>query len=321
MRIANTLLPAALSVMTSIGCGPAAVESNRSDDSNRAVNVNGNANPLKTTVEKNADPEFSKSQKAKALEPRNAPVGMNPKGLEVAPELASNGVIKPKAKLAEMVAGGYRLPMDFSDLAEKLQNGELAELAEATKDYVFADIGASEDPFTSFTFEGGSVALASDSPKYRTLEKLASDFGGTKYDLTKSQDRKAVRTRLLRLVNPETKKTVEEVAAAYQKQFARPLLLGAATYSMDYQIDLNKVSATSFKVMGKDSLPPRLSGCVFFIERKHLTAEEQNFIIGKLAELERNEKLDALVIYGDQVGFYSFVYSDGRPPKVDPESE
>ncbi|MBK8151056.1 MAG: hypothetical protein IPK58_23355 [Acidobacteria bacterium] len=128
MRIANILLPAALSVMTSIGCGPAAVESNRSDDSNRAVNVNGNANPLKTTVEKNADPEFSKSQKAKALEPRNAPVGMNPKGLEVAPELASNGVIKPKAKLAEMVAGGYRLPMDFPTSPKNSKTANLRNL-------------------------------------------------------------------------------------------------------------------------------------------------------------------------------------------------
>ncbi len=321
MRIAKTLLPAALAVLTAIGCGPAAIEGNRSGDANRAVNANTNANTVKSTVAQNADPEFSRSQKAKALEPRNAPTGVNPNGLEIAPELAPSGMVKQKAKLAEMVAGGYRVPMDFSDLAEKLQNGELAELAEATKDYVFTDIYASEDPFTSFTFEGGSVALASDSPKYRTLEKLANDFGGAKYDLTKPQDRKAVRARLLRLVNSEAKKTVEELAAAYQKQFARPLLLGAATYSMDYQIELNKVSSTSFKVMGKESLPPRLSGCVFYIERKQMTAEEQNFVIGKLAELERQEKLDALSISGDKVGFYGFVYSDGRPPKVDPESK
>jgi hypothetical protein len=85
---------------------------------------------------------------------------------------------------------------------------------------------------------------------------------------------------------------------------------------MDYQIGLNASNPNSFKVRGEGSLPPHTSGCAFDLARKHMTAEEQNFVMKKLAEMEDANKLDALIEYGVNACFHIFIYFDGIPPKM-----
>jgi hypothetical protein len=85
---------------------------------------------------------------------------------------------------------------------------------------------------------------------------------------------------------------------------------------MDYQIGLNASNPNSFKVRGEGSLPPHTSGCAFDLARKHMPADEQNFVMKKLAELEDAGKLDALIEYGVNACFHVFVYDDGKPPKT-----
>ena len=51
-------------------------------------------------------------------------------------------------------------------------------------------------------------------------------------------------------------------------------------------------------------------------ERKHMTAEEQNFVMQKLAQMEDANKLDALIEYGVNACFHIFIYDDGNPPKL-----
>jgi hypothetical protein len=85
---------------------------------------------------------------------------------------------------------------------------------------------------------------------------------------------------------------------------------------MDYQIGLNKTNANSFKVRGEGSLPPHTSGCAFDLARKHMTADEQNFVMAKLAEMEDANKLDALIEYGENACFHIFIYFDGHPPSM-----
>lgn len=47
-----------------------------------------------------------------------------------------------------------------------------------------------------------------------------------------------------------------------------------------------------------------------------MTAEEQNFVMDKLAEMENANKLDALIEYGENACFHVFIYSDGNPPRM-----
>ncbi len=274
------------------------------------VKNNSNANTAANVV----GPSFGE-QSNKAYQKRSAPTGERPKGLVVLKEL-TEGIIKQLAKMTEMVAERYKKPFDFADLAAKRLNGELVELPIVTESYVL-EVGGSAtgDEFTAYSFEDGPTPLKPDSPKYQTLKNLADDFDGTNYDLNNPQDRKEIRIRLLRMVNPQAEKLLEDIAAAYLLKFKRPLLITGLTRPIDYQIQLSMADVAMFKVNETNSFPPHSSGCAFDIKRKLMTAQEQNFIMKKLAETEQQGKTDSVIEYGTGV-FHVFVYADGKPPKT-----
>jgi FOG: FHA domain len=283
-----------------------------------------NVKDVKVTSADTADADlnvtaaFLADRQKKALEPRNGETGIRPAALDVPKELFGDGVIKQKAKLREMnTTGSYKQPMDFAELADKRMHHELIEMPMATQSF-YLDVGGSapEGPFQSFTFQGGDIDIAPGTPKYQILSQLAANFSGQKYDLNNPADRKQMRMRLLRMFNPHAKPILKELADAYFAKFGRPLRVTSLTRSMDYQILLNKGNPNSFKVRGADSLPPHTSGCAFDLARKHMTAEEQNFVMKKLAEMERDNKLDALIEYGVNACFHIFIWSDGIPPKM-----
>ncbi len=268
-------------------------------------------------IDLNVTAAFLAAQERKSLEPRNGETGIRPAGLDVPKELFGDGVIKQKAKLLQMKGTGYQQPMDFAELAEKRLKQELFEMPMATKSYYLVVGGsAGEGPFTSFSFQSGTDEIAPGSPKYKTLEQLAANFGGQQYDLNNPSHRKQMRIRLLRMFNKRAKPVLEEVANAYLEKFGRPLRVTSLTRSMDYQISLNATNANSFKVRGEGSLPPHTSGCAFDLARKHMTADEQNFVMAKLAEMERANKLDALIEYGTNACWHIFIYFDGIPPRM-----
>ena len=242
--------------------------------------------------------------------------GLDP-GLKFFPELVGGNVIKQKLKLGEMIKGGYKQPMDFSDLAEKRLNGDLIELPIATEWYML-DVGGSagEEEFKSFSFELGSPPITPGTAKYVPLDKLAKSFQGQKYDLSSGRDRRQIRMRLLRMFHPNAKPILMELAKAYHQKFGRPLRVTSLTRSMDYQISLNKINPNSFNVRGPGSLQPHTSGCAFDLARKHMTADEQNFLQEKLSEMEKRGVLDALREGGANACFHVFIYPDGRAPKV-----
>ncbi|MEO8650003.1 MAG: hypothetical protein ABI539_12625, partial [Acidobacteriota bacterium] len=82
------------------------------------------------------------------------------------------------------------------------------------------------------------------------------------------------------------------------------------------QVLLNQGNANSFKVRDENSLPPHTSGCAFDLARKHMTAEEQNFVMQELAEMEKAGLLDALIEYGTNACFHVFIYDDAKPPRM-----
>jgi hypothetical protein len=269
-------------------------------------------------TELNVTAAFLAEQQARAFAPRNGETGIRPAGLNVPRQLFGDGVIKQKAKLREMnTTLGYKQPMDFAELAQKRLSRELIEMPMATKSFYLAVGGSAGDgPFKSFSFQTEPAEIAPGTPKYQTLAQLAGNFAGQKYDLNNPADRKQMRMRLLRMFNQRAKPILKELADAYAAKFNRPLRVTSLTRSMDYQIGLNATNANSFKVRGEGSLPPHTSGCAFDLARKHMTADEQNFVMAKLAEMEDAGRLDALIEYGTNACFHVFIYSDGIPPRM-----
>lgn len=267
--------------------------------------------------ELNVTAAFLADRQKKAFEPRPGEAGIRPAGLDVPKELFGDGVIKQKAKLAAMNSGGYKQPMDFAELAEKRLNRDLLEMPMATNSF-YLDVGGSaqDRTFSSFSFKDGIAEIAPGSLKYATLTKLASNFAGQKYDLNDAGHRKQMRMRLLRMFQPLAKPILKELADAYFGKFGRPLRVTSLTRSMDYQILLNASNANSFKVRGEGSLPPHTSGCAFDLARKHMPVDEQNFVMAKLAEMERAGKLDALIEYGANACLHVFIYHDGVAPRM-----
>ena len=267
-------------------------------------------------AELNVTATFLAERQKKAFEDRPGEKGIRPAGLDVPKELFGDGVIKQKAKLREMNAGGYAQPMDFAELAEKRLSGQLLEMPMATQSF-YLDVGgsASEGPFRSFSFREDPGDILVGSPKYGILSRLAENFAGHKYDLNNPAERKQMRMRLLRMFNPKAKPILKELGDSYFQRFGRPLRVTSLTRSMDYQILLNSTNANSFKVRGEGSLPPHTSGCAFDLARKHMPAEEQNFVMRKLAEMESAGKLDALIEYGANACFHVFIYHDSKPPR------
>lgn len=263
----------------------------------------------------NVSAEFLKERQLEAYAPRNGPVGISHPTMRVPAELVGGRIPKQKAKLAEMKARGYQQPLDFADLAEKRMSGDLIEMPLATMTY-YLDVGGSaqSSPFESFAFGVPAQPILPGTEKYNTLSRLASNFAGETYDLNSPDDRKQMRRRLLRMFNKRAKPVLERLAAEYRGRFNRPLRVTSLTRSMDYQILLNQGNANSYRVTSASALPPHTSGCAFDLARKHMTFEEQNFIMEVLAGMEREGLVDALIEGGANACFHVFVYDDGRPP-------
>jgi pSer/pThr/pTyr-binding forkhead associated (FHA) protein len=258
---------------------------------------------------------FWQKQKDAVFAPRTGVTGISPPGMEVPRELFGDGVVKQKAKLAEMMRGGYQQPMDFAELAQKRLSKELVELPMATESFLIEVGGsATEGDFTAFSFQTRDAPLAPGSPKFQALQQLANNFDGQKYDLNNARDRKQIRIRLLRMFHPRARPILKELADAYFQEFKRPLRVTSLTRSMDYQISLNKTNANSFMVRGPGSLPPHTSGCAFDLGRAYMTVKEQNFVMKKLAEMENRGVLDALIEYNVNACWHVFIYPDGKPP-------
>jgi len=264
------------------------------------------------------DIEFWKAQRQKAFSGPVGPTGIWPAGLQVPSILRGDGVVKQKAKLREMQAAGYRIPMDFADLVEKRNQKLLVEMPMATNYWVLEVGGSSTTgPFTTFDFENDvkSPIAPVGSPDYNIIARLAANFSGERYDMNNPDHRRQIKIRLLRMFNPRAKLALEELAKHFYAKYNKPLRVTSLQRSMEYQISLNKVNPNSFKVRGAGSLPPHTSGCAFDLGRKHMGAEEQNYLMAKLEEMEKRGVLDALIEGNVNACFHVFVYEDGIPPK------
>ena len=104
------------------------------------------------------------------------------------------------------------------------------------------------------------------------------DFGGKKYDLNDPINRKQIRIRLLRMLDPEARAVMEEIALTYYNQFKRPLRITSLVRSMEYQVGLGQLRAKASGIDAGNDLGTHTMGFAFDLGCKQMTAEEQKFL-------------------------------------------
>lgn len=240
-----------------------------------------------------------------AMGRRSAPVGLV-SGVVIPPELGG-GISKQLALFKQIGITPATLPKDFAALARKRMNNELVELPLATKYYYLDNIGTSADgsPFDSFEpATQTKTPLLPGSEDYKVLQNLANNYNGQKYDLNNPSDRLQMKRRLLRMFHPRAKAFLEELGAAYQQKFGRPLKVTSLTRSLEYQSDLTRATRNAYR----GTTPPHSTGATFDLGYMQMTAEEQNFLLAKFAEYERAGRIDALREVAQTPCYHIFVF-------------
>jgi hypothetical protein len=144
--------------------------------------------------------------------------------------------------------------------------------------------------------------------EWEVLQEQARTFGGREYDLEKSEHRRAFRARLLSHLRPEALEVMQDIARQYREQFGRPLAFTSLVRSEQYQLHLGETNANATKI----AVPPHTTGLAFDIFYRYMTADEQHAIMGLIARMESDGKLEALRENRDH--FHLFAFAQGRRP-------
>ena len=146
---------------------------------------------------------------------------------------------------------------------------------------------------------------------YESLEALAKSFPDRNYDLSDGRARQELKVRLLGSLRPEAFKVLEEVAGAYKEKFGRPLPVTSLVRPDEYQHALSKVNPNATLI----ETPPHSTGLAFDINYRYMTAEEQSFVMGLLAQFKDAGRIEVLRENRDHYHVFAFV--DGKRPDED----
>jgi hypothetical protein len=143
---------------------------------------------------------------------------------------------------------------------------------------------------------------------YESLQTLATDFRGRSYDLESPADRQALKVTLLSSLRPPAFKLMEEIAAAYHRQFDRPLPVSSLVRPEQYQRALRRVNRGAAVI----ETPPHSTGLAFDIDYRYMSAAEQNFLMAELARLKQAGRVE--VLRERRANIHVFVFIDGTRP-------
>lgn len=146
---------------------------------------------------------------------------------------------------------------------------------------------------------------------YAALQTLAKNFRGRSYDLSNAADRQALKVAMLSSLRPPALKILEEIAAAYHGQFNRPLPVSSLVRPEEYQHTLRRFNRAAVLI----DTPPHSTGLAFDIDYRYMSAAEQNFVMGQLANLKREGRIEVLRERG--ANFHVFAFIDGTRPSDD----
>ena len=211
---------------------------------------------------------------------------------------------------------------DYLDLATLIERGEFVPVPAVTDTYVLLGVGqrADDSEFSPYYEEDKSKP---DQPKeeptprpqllrdYESLQTLAKNFNGRSYNLDNPSDRLALKMNMLSCLRPQALKIIEEVAAAYQRQFDRPLPVSSLVRPEQYQRSLRRVNRNAVTI---DS-PPHSTGLAFDIDYRYMSVAEQNFVMSELARLKNEGRIE--VIRERNANYHVFAFLNGNRPGDD----
>ena len=146
---------------------------------------------------------------------------------------------------------------------------------------------------------------------YQSLQSLAKNLGGRSFDLNNSSDRQALKVTMLSSLRPPALKVMEEVAAAYHRQFGRRLPVSSLVRPEQYQRALRRVNRNAIMI----DTPPHSTGLAFDIDYRYLSAAEQSFVMAELARLKREGRIE--VIRERNANYHVFAFMNGTRPSDD----
>jgi hypothetical protein len=218
---------------------------------------------------------------------------------------------REKASAAKKNAGG----------AKAAGKGKAAKGKAAGAEKSASRKGAKETPAGKENAAAGQKAAAGERgaarlfAEYAALSELARDFGGRAYDLRDRESAREFQARLLSFLRPPALAVLEELGTAYQAKFGRPLPATSLVRTEEYQRLLRESGNPNAADVQP---PPHTTGLAFDIYYRFMTAAEQEFVMGEIARLEREGRVEALRELRDH--YHVFVFPEGHPPdakKVD----
>lgn len=145
--------------------------------------------------------------------------------------------------------------------------------------------------------------------EYDTLAQLARSFGGRAYDLRDPSSVKEFQQRMLSFVRPAALAVLEELAQGYQSEFQRPLPVTSLVRTEEYQRLLRESGNAN---AGDFSVEPHTTGFAFDIYYRFMSAREQEFVMGEIAQLKKDGRVEALRELRDH--YHVFAFPEGRRP-------
>ncbi|HEX7773006.1 MAG TPA: DUF5715 family protein, partial [Pyrinomonadaceae bacterium] len=190
-----------------------------------------------------------------------------------------------------------------------------------TDTYVLFGVGqrADESEFSIYEEDKSQLDESNEQPQprpqlareYESLQTLARNFNGRSYNLDKPSDRLALKMNMLSCLRPQALKIMEEVSAAYQGQFDRPLHISSLVRPEQYQRRLRRFNRNAVTI---DS-PPHSTGLAFDIDYRYMTVAEQNFVMSELARIKNQGRIE--VIRERNANFHVFAFLNGSRPGDD----
>ena len=252
-------------------------------------------------------------------------------------------------QMADAQNAGFELPHDDAELIALINAGELVRLAPLTDTYLLYDIGedVTDDPLMHYdatankevpllpsmaAVEERRAELQKEGARGRApaalLERYYGDPRSRKLLFREYQDVTsfaakngyavsdvAERTRLhrdlLTYVRPQARDVLVEVADAYRHRFGRRLPITSLIRTELYQRRLSGVNPNATRV----EIPPHTTGEAFDISYRYMAADEQNFVMGLVAKLEGEQKVEALRERRGHLHVYAFS-AGKRPPEA-----